>query len=498
MKRRISTLLLAAMLATTMLASCADSTDNSTTVDTTTAGGETSSVETTGAPTNEDLFGAAVSALPEHDFDGYEFEIAYRPTNYSPTWYTMDVYAKEENGDPINDAVFKRNMALEDEFNIKIAEYTVEGTQSGGNGPAAVVKTSILANEDKYDLVTDGFYYLAPLATENLFIDYYTIPGIELDNPWWDQLMVEDCSVANKLYFLTGDISMMDNQGTWATMFIKDLITDYNLDNPYELVDNGTWTIDAMAEMARAVSRDVNGDGEMKIEDDIFGMLTEGFNTYGFWAGTGERIVTKDENDLPTLSLMSERAVNAIEKIQDIQLDKVSIVETSDTLYTVLGEKRALFRFCGLATVTRGRALIEADFGIIPAPKLNEAQDKYYTTYSYTNLTAYSVPVTNSDLERTGVITEAMAELSAYSLTPAYYDTTLLGKAIRDDESEAMLELILANRNYDLGSNYNWGGSFGIFGTMFANKSSDFASSVAGIESAAIAAIDKYIETITK
>ncbi len=94
---------------------------------------------------------------------------------------------------------------------------------------------------------------------------------------------------------------------------------------------------------------------------------------------------------------------------------------------------------------------------MIPAPKLNEEQDRYYSTYSPWNLTIYVMPVTLTDQAASGDIFEAMAEFSTYSLTPAYYDITLMHKAVRDEESGPMIELILDNRNFDLGSIYDWG-----------------------------------------
>ena len=51
-----------------------------------------------------------------------------------------------------------------------------------------------------------------------------------------------------------------------------------------------------------------------------------------------------------------------------------------------------------------------------------------------------------------------MAHLSKYTLTPASYDQTLIGKATRDMESEPMIELILRTRNFDLGIVFDWGG----------------------------------------
>ena len=68
------------------------------------------------------------------------------------------------------------------------------------------------------------------------------------------------------------------------------------------------------------------------------------------------------------------------------------------------------------------------------------------------------VPMTTSDPERTGIVLEAMAAESMYTVTPAYYDVALKGKYARDEESLDMLDIILESRCYDLGWFYAIGG----------------------------------------
>ena len=46
---------------------------------------------------------------------------------------------------------------------------------------------------------------------------------------------------------------------------------------------------------------------------------------------------------------------------------------------------------------------------------------------------------------------------SSDTVLPAYYDTALKTKFSRDDSSAAMIDIIFANRYYDIGTYYNWG-----------------------------------------
>ena len=92
---------------------------------------------------------------------------------------------------------------------------------------------------------------------------------------------------------------------------------------------------------------------------------------------------------------------------------------------------------------------METDFGILPYPKYDEAQERYYSRVSYYN--APIVPVTNNNLELTGALLEYFNYISSETVIPAYYDIVLKSKTSRDNESQAMLDLIFDSRVVDIG-----------------------------------------------
>ena len=61
------------------------------------------------------------------------------------------------------------------------------------------------------------------------------------------------------------------------------------------------------------------------------------------------------------------------------------------------------------------------------------------------------VPITNSDLDMTGTILEALHCVSYETVIPAYYEISLKTKYSRDVESAAMLDLIFRSRVIDIG-----------------------------------------------
>ena len=67
------------------------------------------------------------------------------------------------------------------------------------------------------------------------------------------------------------------------------------------------------------------------------------------------------------------------------------------------------------------------------------------------------MPLVQKNVDRTGVITEALAYYGKEIVTPAYYDVNLIGQSTRDEESAEMLDIIFGNRVYDIGYYYQIG-----------------------------------------
>ncbi len=487
-----SAALLCTLLLVPAVAACGQG-GSGTTVDT-----EGNGVGTTAAPIEtvdptQAALDAAVAKLEGVDYSGYDFRFLDRSDEKDPNWETIDIYAEEADGDTITDAVYARNRLLEEKINIKISEHKVFD-------PYVDARTSIMAGSDDFDLMTDGLQQLATLAAEGYLVDLNSVSQLKLSSEWWDQDMRNDLSIGGKLFFATGDISIMDNYGTWCIMFNKDIAAEYDLPDLYGLVNAGTWTLDKMYDMAKAVTKDTNGDSQLTKEDQ-WGFLTEAYNEYGLWAAGDQRITTKDSDDLPALMPLNDRSYSALELVTELTQDKASTLLADKVeggcgfTNEHFGQGNALFIYGGMWLITKYRGY-DVNFGVIPAPKFDEAQERYYNTYSYSNCTGYSLPTTSLDLARTGTIMEAMAEISKFTLTPAYYDVALKGKYIRDEESAEMLDIILAQRAYDLGMIFDWGGMFSTILGFATSNNRDFSSSIAKRESAAVKAIEKFVEQL--
>ena len=139
---------------------------------------------------------------------------------------------------------------------------------------------------------------------------------------------------------------------------------------------------------------------------------------------------------------------------------------------------------------------MDADFGILPIPKGSEEQPNYRSTVNYYVSCSIAVPLCTPDPEAAGMFLEALSCVSRYKLQPAYYEVTLTGKYPRDVESTDMLDIIFANRDYDIGMFGNVGGMTDKLKTMLIDDNRNFASAFKAYDKIATKEIEKLAKQI--
>ena len=117
----------------------------------------------------------------------------------------------------------------------------------------------------------------------------------------------------------------------------------------------------------------------------------------------------------------------------------------------------------------------ETDFGILPIPKYDAEQADYGHLVAPFHCQFLCVPFFIEDAERTSGILEELAYDGKQYLTPAYYEETLVGQNVRDDESAEMLDIIFSSAIYDIGMYYRVGGLHNSLLNMAMTKKNTFA-----------------------
>ena len=429
-------------------------------------------------------------AVEPCDYGGKEFSIFASDSVQYDNYY----FAEEQTGEAMNDAIFKRRMQVEDYLGVTLTQRLSEKNVLDFYGE---VREFVMAGDDAHQLIlAHQFHGNSPMLGDGLLYDWNKLPSIDLDKPYWNQLCNSNLELDGKLYFAVSDYMLSESV---AILFNKDLIEQFKMDDPYTLVRDGKWTLARLLSMASQATADLNGDTVMDM-NDRYGVSGEsGWRLNGFMYAGDVFLTEKDASGAMTLTINNERTVKLMES-----LDR--LINGSDDLFTwkinakdqlKMDSGRVLFQFEGTAELKNYRDT-NVDFGLLPYPKLDDAQKQYYSM-EWSGLMA--LPKTIGDPEMVGKVMEMLSYYSGDTTQPAYFDIVLGEKLSRDAESKEMLSYIFDNVVVDPGMNYFAAGTGmnQLFYTLFyglQNGSATFASYYAQYEEKAHAEIESLMETI--
>lgn len=436
---------------------------------------------------------AETDALPQVSYGGEEFRVLAQTDGNRH----YDIYAEEaDESDAVHDAVFNRNLAVQDRFGISIVvEYD---TFSAVN---AAIDRMVKSGTDEFDLCFVHMVSGASMALDNDFVAFEDLEYIDLSKPWWDKNLKDGFSIGNRLFMANGDISPSSFSSTSCLYFNKTMFDRNDLQYPYQLVREGKWTLDRLIEFTKDITADKDGDGKTDPHGtaDTFGLTSWSYDVpYSLYYGAGGSLVSKDENDMPYYDPNIERDTDIYGKIYDVIVTNNAYFETTD--YNNVGKLfingQAMFYDASFLLVGFLRDM-DDEFGILPLPKYSEMQ-KEYRSFVNGASNMICVPVTCKNLERASIITEALASEAYRTVTPVLYETYLKRKVTRDADSSEMIDYILRNRVFDMGY-INLFDSIGSFvRVLLTSKSTKVSSVFKQHDKSARKAIEKMIASYKK
>jgi hypothetical protein len=151
----------------------------------------------------------------------------------------------------------------------------------------------------------------------------------------------------------------------------------------------------------------------------------------------------------PVLADNGDRFTAFVTKLQSM-MSAGSVAYTDDML-AVFEEGSALFYIGTLENAS----VIKGSYGIMPLPKLDAEQEKYYT-YSNENAKVYTVLTTNNKPERVPNVLRALNATG--DIVQVGWARDLLDYALRDAKSYDTVRFVFNNATYDFA--YMYGGSY--------------------------------------
>lgn len=422
--------------------------------------------------------------LPDSDYGGYIFRI-------HTTARSSDILGDPDNtSEVVGDAVYKRRIEIEDRFNVKIETYNVD--YNGDYYTYVKLMNSIfLSQEDAFDLMTVWNTTSGVFTKQNFLTDLTQIETIDFEKPWFFKKAIDGLSYKDHA-FVSVDLMQVIYGSLTCVFFNKQIAADMNVDDLYDTVRSGNWTLGIMQAIIKDMWVDLNGNGTVERNDDQFGLNAPIAQfSYAFMPALNCMVVSKDQDDIPYLTA-SENS----ERITEVYTNMRSFFnETPSVTYDDWGKEvfiggRALFLTEFVGTVNELRDT-KFEYGILPCFKYDDTQQDYYTGF-LPEPTA--IPVTCTDMERSGTILSAYAAGGYKKVSIAYFETAVKTKYTADEDSAEMLDIIAGNVVSD--GTVMFTDSMIYTFLTFAKSKNEFSSFWASQEKAAQKYLDDLMTTL--
>lgn len=489
-KFRFLALIIAILMAISTFAACSDEKDEET--DTQSIGEQT----TTGTVTEEET--ELTLEVPKNDYgETFYLQIMNDSNKIGYHW------VEESENDVLSEAIFARQEKVHDYLGVEVL-----GTMHTGDHTnyTESFKTAVKNKDGSVDtLITHVYAGVPTLVSENYLTNYDDIPGVDLDADYWNQEFMDALSVMDKKFLGYSDFNILL---THVITFNKDMMDKYgdSLEKSvYDMVRDYEWTLDEMISLANLVYIDTTADG--KTYDDTYGITGRQWNEFpGFLHASNINIVEMDASGQYKVALMNDlnaaKTSELVEKLLNLAKSNGSYFDymttNSDTVPFTTG--RTLM-YIGATTRLVEYLDYDINFGVLPYPMWDTAQKD--VGYRHLQWGGYiAVPAFVNNLQMVGETLEALSFFSA-DVKTAYYEK-MLGKQVADvpDDSQ-MLAIIWDTVCTEFAQTYN--DSLGGSGLLYmmatvteANTSTNFASTVAGLERSTNTAITKFMKKVEK
>ena len=405
--------------------------------------------------------GDSVSETETGKYDVYddlgEFDMGGRTVNIGQSYeedYSDEVDPDRLTGDVINDAVYKRNGAVEKRLNIQIKKLVAEGD---GYKVVNNMETAMTSGQKAYDLILNSSYMTCSRVTRGLFNDLKKVDNLNLSKVYWSQLLNETYTIGGAQYVATGAVSTSFYKFMFVNLLNERVLSETTGEVPdiIGIVKEGKWTMEYQTELIKNYYTDLGNPG--KGEDDKLGFVGNTGIMFDAYLSSGDvRVLKKGSDGFYTYDFDYTRATAVMDDLvklitspaafcyQDTNSMEDDMIKTFVKGNTLIGAARLI--------QLEGQQMkqMKDKYTILPVAKWDESQPEYYSLISdrFTAM-AMSSMVTGDDVALMGAVMEALASESYRTVTPVYFETVLRSRLASNPENWEILERITQNVKMD-------------------------------------------------
>ncbi|MBE6595796.1 MAG: hypothetical protein E7644_08360 [Ruminococcaceae bacterium] len=387
-------------------------------------------------------------------------------------------------------AIAQRNAAVERRLGVTLNFVTVPGNSSSINSFVAHVKTAFDSGLAKFDLIATYSRTHGALLASGMLTDIAAIENSYLDfeKPWWPADLQKELGIGDSLYGVTGDISATAIDEMHCVYFNQNLLNELYADEAsayfanqahtlttdntatswlYELALKGQWTLDDLLCLSGGVYKawSENISGELSIRDR-FGLCGASYTLSSLYGAAGLRQIAADDSRVLKVSedYTSLKTETLISKLGALMNSNDCFMPGKDgqgsPYIRPFHSGNALFAVqymeLGEDYLVGNEAMPR--YGVLPLPKYDAAQERYYTTLgnAYTVYSIFSGFDARGSAGATSTMLSAVLECwasEAYRRTTPVILEANMQLSGRATQAEAELcEIIRSSMSFDLGN----------------------------------------------
>ena len=442
-KIAIATLVLAMLLS--IFASCAQTGSADETVE----GGATAThaIDQSEATTVEET-------LYEKDDLDEKYNLNEVITFYIWSDHRMREFFAEDSGDNIDQAIYNRNLRVEDRLGITIEFVQEKGSLDFYKDWNKKAENDWLS-DGKYDVYA-GYSRAVPLLsingmTENL-LQY---DSFNVEKPWWPDALTTECTINNKLLFCSGDIATSLLWYMDAIFYNTEIYNTYYLNqpSPMDMVESNEWTFEKLFSLTKdifvpsAYGADINADYGISVyETDI--------DAFQIAAGITSLEKTEEGGLRISEAWDSQRCADACEAVGTFLASQGVFHGEDKEVRSVFLNEQSMFHLdrvlivAGQDNTDIGK--VEFEYGIVPVPKYDASQENYMTNIG-NSFSIYAVSTNSKKIEAAVLTLEAMGSENYRSVTPAVFEVAMKQRYSSDAQSSGMFDILRGTVSFDIG-----------------------------------------------
>jgi len=462
-------------------------------------GGETPPVtaDTTAAPavadtTVPETTEAPVTEYPAPQIEAVKYGGEFRILSNEPRadmFPYSEIYYAEDTGDVINDALFKRNNQIMEKYDVTIVNTDI----STGSGKRTFTN-AINAGNDDFHIAVIRISDIVNLAQNGYLANIASLPHIDPDAPWYYQQLRDSLTIRGEDYMLIGYLNMRVFDTAGALFYNKDIVEKHNMPDIEQMVFDGTWTLDRFYELCSQVGGDLDQDGKITENDEV-GLTSHPGNLLNYFIGAGGEFVVKNSDDIPVYIGINQKNEAILSKVLNIMFTEPAVLHQDSSLYKdytgAFNADRSLFLSNGIYRI-RTLAAVDSAFGVLPLPKWDEAQEKYYVHIGSSLGTAIGIPFNTNTTEMTCSIVEDMMHLSYKYIYPAHIEKTMQLRYASDENSTKIIKILFDSLSIELASALSLDCDK-LLRNLGATRSTNIVSTYLASEEKNKAAIETYV-----